>query len=85
MDETLVATGVLFLSSQLILAAFVWKFGDKKDGRKIKYFPGGPVPLILFAFVLVGLEILVLSLVGSKVWADIYMTPPEQGAMQVDG
>src|SRR2546429_2484130 len=39
MDETMVATGVLFLSSQLILACFVWKFGDKRDGGKIKYFP----------------------------------------------
>src|SRR5437667_12831392 len=46
MDETMVATGVLFLSSQLILACFVWKFGDKRDGGKIKYFPGGSGPLI---------------------------------------
>ena len=84
LNETMVATGILFLSSQLILAFFVWKFADRKDGRKIKHFPGGPTPLIVFAVVLVGIEILVLSLVGSRVWAAIYMTPPEQGSMQVD-
>jgi cytochrome c oxidase subunit II len=84
MDETMWATGILFLSSQLILACFVWSFGDKKDGRKIKHFPGGPGPLIAFAIILVGVEILVLSFVGSKVWASIYMTPPEQGSLQVD-
>jgi cytochrome c oxidase subunit II len=84
LNETMVATGILFLSSQLILAFFVWRFVDRKDGRKIRYFPGGPTPLIVFAVALVGLEILVLSLVGSKVWAAIYMTPPEQGSLQVD-
>jgi len=83
LDETMLATGVLFLSSQLILAAFTWKFGDDKE-RKIKYFPGGGGPLIAFAIILVGMEILVLSFVGSKVWASIYMTPPEQGSLQVD-
>lgn len=84
MDETMVATGFLFLSSQLILAYFAWSFGDKKDGRKIKHFPGGPVPLIAFAFAVVGMEILVLSFVGSKVWASIYMAPPDPGSLQVD-
>ena len=84
MDETMVATGVLFLSSQLILAYFVWKYGDNKDGRKIRYFPGGSGPLIGFAIVLVGIEILVLSFVGSKVWAAVYMAPPEPDALHVD-
>lgn len=84
MDETMLATGILFLSSQLILAFFTWSYGDKKDGRKIKYFPGGPGPLIAFAIAVVGLEILVLSFVGSKVWASIYMSPPEAGSLQVD-
>ncbi len=84
MDETMVATGVLFLSSQLILACVVWKFGDKRDGGKIKYFPGGSGPLIGFAIALVGIEILVLSFGGSKVWAAVYMTPPEPDALHVD-
>ncbi len=84
MDETMWATGFLFLASQFVLAWFVWSFGDKKDGRKIKYFPGGPGPLIAFAIVIVGVEVLVLSFIGSKVWASIYMTPPEQGSLQVD-
>src|ERR1700687_5304063 len=84
MDETMIATGILFLSSQLILAFLAWSLGDKKDGRHIKYFPGGPGPLIAFAIAVVGLEILVLSFVGSKVWASIYMSPPEEGSFQVD-
>src|ERR1700680_3149508 len=84
LNETMVATGVLFISSQLILGAFVWKSGDKKGSRKVKYFPGGAGPLVALSIVLVGIEILVLSLVGSKVWAAIYMTPPEPGSMHID-
>jgi len=84
MDETMAATGFLFLSSQLILGYFAWKFSDNKDGRTIRYFPGGPGPLIGLAIVLVGIEILVFSFVGSKVWAAVYMTPAEPDALHVD-
>ncbi|PYT84797.1 MAG: hypothetical protein DMG40_00710 [Acidobacteria bacterium] len=81
MDETMVATGILFLSSQLILACVVWKFGDKRDGGKIKYFPGGSGPLIGFAIALVGIEILVLSFVGSKVRRKRTKSHPSSGLM----
>src|SRR5437773_12413601 len=57
MDENMVATGVLFLSSQLILACFVWTFGDKPVGRMIKYIPGGSGPLIGVAIYIVGIVI----------------------------
>jgi cytochrome c oxidase subunit II len=82
-DETMWFTGALFLSSQLILAYFAWTSGDEK-GRKIKYWPGGAGPLVAFALVVVGLEILGLTFVGSKVWASVYMTPADPGSMQID-
>jgi cytochrome c oxidase subunit II len=84
MDETMLAIGTLFLASQLILAYFAWRFGDTKDARKVKYWPGGPMPLIGFAILLVGIEVLVLSFIGSRVWAAIYMTPPAPNALHVD-
>ncbi len=71
LEEKMLGTGVLFILSQLLLAAFVF-FADKKGPRKIKRFPGGPVPLVLSAIILVGIEILTLTFVGSKVWASIY-------------
>ena len=82
-NETMWFTGALYISSQLILAYFVWTSGDKK-GRKIKYWPGGAGPLIAFALIVVGLEILGLTFVGSKVWAAVYMSPPDPDSMQVD-
>jgi cytochrome c oxidase subunit 2 len=83
LEETMLGTGVLFILSQLLLAAFVF-FADKKGPRKIKRFPGGPVPLVLSAIILVGIEILTLTFVGSKVWASIYFTPPDPNSLRVD-
>src|SRR5208282_6730076 len=47
-------------------------------------FPGGAKSLIVFACVVVGVEILVLSFVGSKAWASVYFTPPDPDSLRVD-
>jgi cytochrome c oxidase subunit 2 len=36
------------------------------------------------ATVLVGIEILVLTLVGTKVWAGIFLSPPDPNALHID-
>jgi cytochrome c oxidase subunit 2 len=82
--ETMIATGVLFVAAQLALAVFVWQGSQAPDGRPIKQFPGGAMPLVAFAVVLVGIEILSLTFVGSKVWAGIYIAPPDSGALHID-
>jgi cytochrome c oxidase subunit II len=82
--ETMIASGVLFVASQLALAFFVWRFTDRNDGRAIKQFPGGAKPMVIIAIVLVGIEVLTLTLVGSKVWAAIYIAPAGPGALQID-
>jgi cytochrome c oxidase subunit 2 len=84
LSETMTASGVLFVLSQLALAAFVWRFGDRHDGRAIKTFPGGATPMVVLATVLVGAEILTLTFVGSKVWAGIYQSPPDPNALRID-
>ena len=84
-NETMIGTGLLFVAGQLVLALFVWMYGNKKnDSRKIKFFPGGGAGMVTFAIVIVGIEILVLTFVGSNVWASIYMSPPPPNAMQID-
>jgi len=82
MDETLVGTGILFISSQLILAGFVWAFSSGKG--KIKRWPGGATPVVAFGIIIVGLEILSLTFVGSKVWASMYMAPANEHALHID-
>src|SRR3989449_8467108 len=68
----------------LALAAFVWRFGDRRDGRAVTTFPGGVTPMVVSAVVLVGAEVLALTFVGSKVWAGIYQTPPDPNSLQID-
>ncbi len=84
MDETMIGTGLLFVAGQLVLAVFVWMYGSKKDSRKIKFFPGGGATMVIFATVIVGIEILVLTFVGSNVWASIYMDPAPANSMHID-
>jgi cytochrome c oxidase subunit 2 len=84
MTETMIAGGVLFVTSQLVLAFFVWQYGDRGDARPIKVFPGGATPMVLFATLLVGAEIVVLSLVGTRVWAGIFLSPPDPRALRID-
>ncbi|MGH9713856.1 MAG: cytochrome c oxidase subunit II [Candidatus Acidiferrales bacterium] len=82
LDETMLGSGLLFISSQLILAGFIWSFGGRKG--KIKGWPGGPTPVVAFGIIIVSLEILSLTFVGSKVWASMYMPPPNGQALHVD-
>ena len=84
LSETMAATGAMFVAAQLVLAYFVLRSGDGNALRTTRTFPGGAVPMVAFAILLVGAEVLVLTLVGSKVWASIYMTPAEPGALRID-
>src|ERR1700679_991074 len=70
--DTMLETGVAFLSSQILLAFFIWKFSSPKPGDKIKRFPGGAAGLVIAAFLLVGTEVLALGVFGVKAWADVY-------------
>jgi cytochrome c oxidase subunit 2 len=82
--ETFIGAGIGFVLAQIALAGFAWKFGEKKgETRKVRIFPGGAKGLVIFAFVYVGLEILGLALVGQKVWAAMYFTPPAADALRV--
>lgn len=80
----MLAAGVLFVLSQLVLAFFIWRYADSGKERAIKTFPGGATPMVVFASILVGVEVLVLTLVGSKVWAGIYLAPPNPQALRID-
>jgi cytochrome c oxidase subunit 2 len=84
LNETMVVAGALFLVAQLALATFVWRSSDPRRPRTVKTFPGGPTPMVVLASALVGVEILVLTFVGSRVWSDIYQTPAGAGALQIE-
>jgi cytochrome c oxidase subunit 2 len=82
LSETMVASGVLFVLAQLALAVFVWRSSGSTG--PIKIFPGGATPMVVLAITLVGIEILVLTFVGTKVWSRIVMSPPDTSALHID-
>jgi len=82
LEETVLVAGLLFVAGQLVLATFAFLYGGA--GNKPKQIPGGARPLVLFAFLLVGTEVLALSFVGSKAWAAVYFEPPDPASMRVD-
>ncbi len=83
LGETMISSGILFVLAQLALAAFVWQAGSATT-RGIRTFPGGATPMVVLALVLVGAEILVLTFVGSKVWASVYQTAPDPNSLQIE-
>lgn len=83
MTDTMWEAGLAFLSAQILLAFFVWKFSDGDKNRKIKSFPGGARALVAAAVVLVGTEILALGVLGQRAWAAVYFTPARPDALKV--
>jgi cytochrome c oxidase subunit 2 len=82
MNSTFIEAGIAFVLSQLLLAYFVWKYRDGA-GRTVRLLPGGAKGTVITAFLLVGLELLGLELVGGKVWASLYYGQPVAGATRV--
>lgn len=84
MAETMVFTGALFVAAQLALALFVWQSSDVAAERALRVFPGGATFMVVFATVIVSLEVLSLIFVGTKVWSKIFLDPAPANALHID-
>lgn len=84
LNETMIATGVLFLASQILLAVFVWGASNRSGSRKTRTFPGGAGAVVAFCIIVVGVEILALTFVGSKAWGAVYLAPPAANSLRID-
>src|SRR5947208_16862648 len=83
LSDTMAEAGISFLLAQFVLAFFVWKFAERKDGGKLRNFPGGAKGMVAAAFMLVGTEVLGLGVFGQRPWADAYFALPSPDARQV--
>jgi len=83
LNETMWEAGLAFVCAQIILAFFVWSFTGRKPGSPLKNFPGGARVLVIFAFLIVGVEVLALGVMGQKAWASVYFVPASPNALQV--
>jgi cytochrome c oxidase subunit 2 len=83
LSDTMAEAGFAFLGAQLVLAFFVWKFSERKEGAKLTNFPGGAKLMVTVAFIIVGAEVFALGVLGQKAWANVYFTPPRPDALQI--
>jgi hypothetical protein len=57
MSETMFEAGVLFLAAQFLLGFCVWKFAGHGSSSAILTLPGGASAIVIFAVVVVGVEV----------------------------
>jgi cytochrome c oxidase subunit II len=80
---TLILTGVVFVLAQLGLGYFVWKYRDRGDGRKAVYSHGNNTFEATWttaaAIMFIG-----LNLIGYRIWANMYFTPPAPNALKIE-
>src|SRR5258708_10163746 len=58
LSDTMAEAGISFLLAQLVLAVFVWKFAERKDGGEVQHFSRGAQGMGAAAFILVGTGVL---------------------------
>src|SRR5258708_29440795 len=80
LSDTMAEAGISFFLAQLVLAFFVWKFAERKDGGELKHFSSGAQGMVAAAFILVGPEVLALGVFFQRACAHFYFSPPTPGS-----
>src|SRR5258708_3707569 len=83
LSDTMAEAGISFLLAQLVLAFFVWKFAERKDGGKLKHFSGRAQVMGAGAFIPLGTGVLALGGFCPPPGAHVYFTPPRRDALQI--
>src|SRR5947208_14075027 len=83
MAGTMIEAGLAFLAAQLVLAILVWKFSSRPKDAKITAIPGGATGIVAPAFILVGVQVLALGVMGQSAWAAVYFTASAPTALPV--
>src|SRR2546430_9358916 len=79
LSDTMAEAGISFLLAQFVLAIFVWKVAERKDGGKLKNFSGGAKIMVAAAFIFLGTEGLPLWVFGPRTWAQgLFPSPMAQ-------
>lgn len=80
---TMIITGIIFVLAQLSLAYLLFRYRDRGDGTRARFFHGNNKLEFLWtaaaAVLFIG-----LNLMGYSTWAKIHFVGPDPGAMQVE-
>src|SRR3989304_7593756 len=80
---TLVITGIIFVLAQSALAYAIWRYRDRKDGRRGTYSHGNN-KLELIWTTAAAILFIGLNLMGYRIWAGLHFAEPRPSAMQVE-
>lgn len=80
--RTLIVVGIAFVSSQVLLGLYVWKYRDRADGKVI--YTHGNAKLEALAMGVTAVTFVIIAVLGQKVWAQLHLTDPPADALQVE-
>jgi cytochrome c oxidase subunit II len=80
---TLAVCAVVFVLAQLGLGYFVWKYRDRRDGRKAIYSHGNN-KLEATWTTAAAITFIGLNLMGYRLWANLRFAGPDPGALRVE-
>jgi len=80
--RTLVVVAISFISAQVTLGYFIWRFRDRGEGKAI--YTHGSVKLEIGLMLLTAVVFVTLAAMGQKVWAQLHLKEAPQDAVQIE-
>lgn len=82
-DITYVVMGIVFVTAQVALGFFAWKYRERSAAAPARYFHGNNTLEIIWT-VLTAILFIGLNLMSSSIWASERFRPAAPGAVQVE-
>jgi cytochrome c oxidase subunit 2 len=80
--RTLVVVAISFISAQVVLGSFIWRFRGRGTGRAT--YTHGSVKLEVGLMLLTAVVFVTLAAMGQKVWAQLHLREAPPDAVQIE-
>jgi cytochrome c oxidase subunit 2 len=80
--RTLVVVAISFISAQVVLGYFIWRFRDRGTGRAT--YTHGSVKMEVGLMLLTAVVFVTLAAMGQKVWAQLHLKEAPPDAVQIE-
>jgi len=80
--RTLVVVAISFISAQVVLGYYIWRFRDRGTGRAT--YTHGSVKLEVGLMLLTAVVFVTLAAMGQKVWAQLHLKEAPADAVQIE-
>ena len=80
--RTLVVVGIGFVSSQVLLGLYVWKYRDRPNSKAV--YTHGNTKFEVLVMVVTGVTFVIIAILGQRVWAQLHLSEPPANALQME-